>query len=175
VVSALRAIEPLVRGRDVSTPAGLADTARALLHDSQLRWLGPEKGVMHMAIGAVLNALWDRASRAAGLPLWEYLSTLPPEDLVDQVDFRYLTEALDQQQALDILRAAEPGRGSRAAHLRDVGYPAYTTSPGWLGYPDEKMVRLALEAVATGSPRSSSRSAPTSPTTCAACGWRGKR
>ena len=150
VVSALRALEPLVRGREVGTPAGLADTARALLHDSQLRWLGPEKGVIHMAIGAVLNALWDRAARGAGLPLWEYLSTLSPEDLVDQVDFRYLSDALDRQQALDILRAAEPGRGHRAAHLRDVGYPAYTTSPGWLGYTDEKMVRLAREAVADG-------------------------
>jgi len=83
----------------LTAPTRLADTARALLHDSQLRWLGPEKGIMHMAIGAVLNALWDRASRAAGLPLWEYLSTLSPEELVDQVDLRYLTDALDRQQA----------------------------------------------------------------------------
>jgi L-fuconate dehydratase len=150
VVSALRALERLLVGRSVGTPGDLADTARALLHDSQLRWLGPEKGVMHMAIGAVLNALWDRASRAAGLPLWEYLSTLSPEQLVDQVDFRYLTEVLDREAALDLLRAAEPGRVQRAAHLREAGYPAYTTSPGWLGYSDEKLVRLAREAVADG-------------------------
>lgn len=150
VTSALRALAPLVVGRAVGTPAEIADTARALLHDSQLRWLGPEKGVMHMAIGAVLNALWDRQSRAAGQPLWAYLSGLSPEEIVDQVDFRYLTDALDREQALEILWAAEPGRAQRAAHLRDVGYPAYTTSPGWLGYSDEKMVRLAHEAVADG-------------------------
>lgn len=150
VVSALHALEPMLVGRSVGTPGDLADTARALLHDSQLRWLGPEKGVMHMAIGAVINALWDRQARAAGQPLWAYLSSLSPEELVEQVDFRYLTDALDREQALDILRAAEPGRAERAAHLREVGYPAYTTSPGWLGYSDEKLVRLAKEAVADG-------------------------
>lgn len=150
VVTALQAVKSLLVGRPVGTPHDLADTARALLHDSQLRWLGPEKGVMHMAIGAVLNALWDRQSRAAGVPLWEYLAFLSPEELVDQVDFRYLSDALDREQALDILRAAEPTRHERAQHLRSVGYPAYTTSPGWLGYSDEKMVRLAREAVADG-------------------------
>ena len=150
VVTALTALEPLLLGRPVGTPHDLAETARALLHDSQLRWLGPEKGVMHMAIGAVLNALWDRQSRVAGRPLWEYLSFLSSEELVDQVDFRYLSDALDRDEALDILRAAEPGREQRAAHLREVGYPAYTTSPGWLGYSDEKMLRLAHEAVADG-------------------------
>ncbi|GAA2009339.1 mandelate racemase [Nocardioides kribbensis] len=150
VVAALQALAPLLTGRSVGGPHELAETSRALLHDSQLRWLGPEKGVMHMAIGAVVNALWDRQARAAGAPLWEYLSFLSPEELVDQVDFRYLTDALDREQALDILRAAEPGREQRAGLLRAQGYPAYTTSPGWLGYSDEKMIRLAEEAVAEG-------------------------
>ncbi|MGB3764808.1 MAG: enolase C-terminal domain-like protein [Ornithinimicrobium sp.] len=150
VVAALQALTPLLVGRGVGGPHELAETARALLHDSQLRWLGPEKGVMHMAIGAVLNALWDRQSRAAGVPLWEHLSSLSPEEIVDQVDFRYLSDALDRDQALDLLRAAEPGRDERIRLLRAEGYPAYTTSPGWLGYSDQKMVRLAEEAVADG-------------------------
>ena len=150
VVAALQALQPLVLGRPVGTPAELADTARALLHDSQLRWLGPEKGVMHMAIGAVLNALWDRQARAAGLPLWQLLAGMTPEELLDQVDFRYLSDALTPAQALDLLEAAEPGREQRTAALLERGYPAYTTSAGWLGYPDEKVVRLAREAVADG-------------------------
>jgi L-fuconate dehydratase len=150
VVSALAALEPLVVGRPAGTPGEVAETYRALIHDSQLRWLGPEKGVMHMAIGAVVNALWDRLSRDAGMPLWEYLATRSPEELVDQVDFRYLTDALDPSEALDILKHAVPGRAERLAHLKEAGYPAYTTSPGWLGYDDEKLVRLAHEAVADG-------------------------
>jgi L-fuconate dehydratase len=150
VVSALAALAPLVVGQEVGTPGDVADTYRALIHDSQLRWLGPEKGVMHMAIGAVVNALWDRLSRAAGLPLWEYLGTLSPEELVDQVDFRYLTDALAPSEARDILEGAVPGRAERIAHLKQHGYPAYTTSPGWLGYSDDKLVRLAHEAVADG-------------------------
>jgi L-fuconate dehydratase len=150
VVAALAALVPLVIGRAVGTAGDVADTYRALIHDSQLRWLGPEKGVMHMAIGAVVNALWDRLSRAAGMPLWEYLGTLSPEELVDQVDFRYLTDALDPSEALDILKDAVPCRDERIANLKKVGYPAYTTSPGWLGYSDDKLVRLAREAVAEG-------------------------
>jgi L-fuconate dehydratase len=103
-----------------------------------------------MAIGAVVNAAWDLAARLAGKPVWQFLAELPPEDLVDLVDFRYLTDALTRDEALAILRAAEPGRAERAARLRERGYPAYTTSPGWLGYSDEKMVQLAKEAVAEG-------------------------
>jgi L-fuconate dehydratase len=134
----------------VSAVADLAELSRALVHDSQLRWLGPEKGVMHMAIGAVLNALWDHAARREGKPLWRLLSELSPEALVDLVDFRYLTDALTPPQALELLQAAEPGRQARTRQLLADGYPAYTTTPGWLGYSDEKMVRLAREAVADG-------------------------
>jgi L-fuconate dehydratase len=125
-------------------------TWRLMAHDSQLRWLGPEKGVMHMAIGAVVNALWDLKAKRAGLPLWELLSNMGPEELVALVDFRYLTDALTPDEALAILRAAEPGKEQRKVALRAEGYPAYTTTPGWLGYSDEKLTRLAKEAVADG-------------------------
>jgi L-fuconate dehydratase len=149
-LAAIRALEPLLAGRAVGAVADLAEAHRALLHDSQLRWLGPEKGVLQMAIGAVLNALWDRAARVAGRPLWQLLARLSPEELLDQVDFRYLTDALTPARALELLQAAEPGRAAREAELLAGGYPAYTTTPGWLGYSDEKLVRLSREAVADG-------------------------
>ena len=125
-------------------------TYRRFVYDSQLRWLGPEKGVMHMAIGAVVNALWDLKAKRAGLPLWQLVSQLSPEELVDLVDFRYLTDALTPAEAMEILRRAVPGRAERTAALLERGYPAYTTTPGWLGYSDDKMVRLARQAVADG-------------------------
>lgn len=150
-VAAIRALADHVLGRDVE--AALADmgaTWSSFVDDSPLRWLGPEKGVMHMAIAAVVNALWDLKAKRAGLPLWDLLSRMSPEELVALVDFRYLTDALTPQDALEMLRAAEPGRAERRAALLERGYPAYTTTPGWLGYSDEKLVRLAKEAVADG-------------------------
>jgi len=150
-VAAIRALETHVVGRPVpDSPELLADLYRRLVGDSQLRWLGPEKGVMHMAIGAVINAAWDLASRRAGLPLWQYIASLTPAQLVEQIDFRYLTDALTPDEALEILRRAEPGRSERAERLLGRGYPAYTTSAGWLGYDDAKVERLAREAVADG-------------------------
>ncbi|QDL73880.1 fuconate dehydratase [Streptomyces malaysiensis subsp. malaysiensis] len=149
--AAIRSLLPHVVGRPAPlTAADLAALHRELTHDSQLRWLGPEKGVMHMAAGAVVNAAWDLAARQAGKPLWRFLADMSPEELVGLVDFRYLSDALTRDEALAILRAAEPGRAERAALLRERGYPAYTTSPGWLGYSDEKMIKLAQEAVAEG-------------------------
>ena len=134
-------------GRDVEELlADMGATSRLLLHDSQLRWLGPEKGVMHMAIGAVINALWDLKAKRAGMPLWQLLSRMSPEEIVDLVDFRYLSDALTREEALEILRAAEPGRADREQQLLAEGYPAYTTTPGWLGYSDEKLTRLCKEA-----------------------------
>ncbi|GAB2794075.1 L-fuconate dehydratase [Streptomyces daliensis] len=151
VVAALEALRPYVVGRPLAEVTGdLGGFHRELTHDSQLRWLGPEKGVMHMAAGAVVNAAWDLAAKRAGLPLWEYLASFSPEELVALVDFRHLTDALTPEDALGLLRAAEPGRAERTARLRAHGYPAYTTSPGWLGYADDKLVRLAKEAVADG-------------------------
>ncbi len=149
--AALAALAPMVVGQDVDEViADLGSFARRLTSDSQLRWLGPEKGVMHMAIGAVINAAWDMAARRAGKPLWRFIADMTPEQIVAQIDFRYLTDALTPEQALDILRAAEPGKAARIERLLAEGYPAYTTSPGWLGYTDEKMQRLAREAVAEG-------------------------
>jgi L-fuconate dehydratase len=151
VAAAIGTLRPYVVGRPVDSVTGdLGAFYRLLTHDSQLRWLGPEKGVMHMAAGAVVNAAWDLAARQAGRPVWELLSGMSPEQIVDLVDFRYLSDALTREDALEILRRAEPGRAERAALLRREGYPAYTTEPGWLGYDDEKLARLAKEAVAAG-------------------------
>ena len=150
-VAAIRALAPFVVGRDVAqTCAAMGEFGRELTGDSQLRWLGPEKGVAHMASGAVINAVWDLRAKREGKPLWKLLADLSPGELVDLVDFRYVTDALTRDEALAILRSAEPGRAEREARLRAEGYPAYTTSPGWLGYDDGKLRRLARAAVADG-------------------------
>src|SRR4051794_17866424 len=149
--AAIEALRDHVLGLDVeATLADLGGFWKSLVHDSQLRWLGPEKGVMHMAIGAVVNAAWDLAAKRAGVPLWKLLADLTPEQIVDLVDFRYLTDALTRDEALAILNNALPGRAEREKQLRAAGYPAYTTTPGWLGYTDDKLVRLCHEAVAEG-------------------------
>jgi L-fuconate dehydratase len=150
-VAAIDALAGHLIGRDVEALlADLGGTWRELVYDSQLRWLGPEKGVMHMAIGAAINALWDLKAKREGKPLWLLLSELSPEQLVDLVDFRYLTDAMTRDEALGILRRAEPGRAGRRAELAAEGIPAYTTTPGWLGYSDEKLARLCREALDAG-------------------------
>ncbi|WP_203581565.1 L-fuconate dehydratase [Microbacterium hibisci] len=150
-VAALDALAGHLVGRELEPLLDdMGATNRELIGDSQLRWLGPEKGVMHMAIGAVVNALWDIKAKRAGLPLWQLLSRMSPEELVALVDFRYLGNALTPDDALRILRAAEPGRDEREQELLATGYPAYTTSPGWLGYSDAKLARLCREAIADG-------------------------
>ncbi|MEU9246051.1 L-fuconate dehydratase [Streptomyces shenzhenensis] len=149
--AAIATLAPHVVGLSVAEVcADLGAFARTLIHDPQLRWLGPEKGAIHMATGAVVNAAWDLAAKRAGKPVWRLLSEMTPEELVAQVDFRWLSDALTPEEALEILRRAEPGREERTARLLERGYPAYTTSPGWLGYSDEKLARLAREAVADG-------------------------
>jgi L-fuconate dehydratase len=145
--AAIDALAPMVLGQSVDD---LGEFARRLTHDSQIRWLGPEKGVMHLAAAALINAAWDLAARIAGKPVWQFLSDMSPSQIVDLVDWRYLTDALTPSEALDLLAVAAPGRSARASSLLARGYPAYTTSPGWLGYSDEKLVRLAKEAVADG-------------------------
>ncbi|SCE17109.1 L-fuconate dehydratase [Streptomyces sp. DfronAA-171] len=150
-VAAIEALRPYLLGRSADALcADPASLARDLVGDSQLRWLGPEKGVMHMAIGAVLNAVWDLAAKRRGLPLWRLLAEAEPEWLVAQVDFRYLSDALTPADALGLLTRGREGAAARAGRLRARGYPAYTTSPGWLGYDDEKLARLARRAVADG-------------------------
>ncbi|MFM9369865.1 enolase C-terminal domain-like protein [Streptomyces sp. Da 82-17] len=150
-VAAIAALRPYVVGRPVDALCADPGTLnRDLVGDSQLRWLGPEKGVMHMAIGAVVNAVWDLAAKRARKPLWQHLADADPEWLVSQVDFRYIADALTPERALALLRDGRAGAPERAARLRARGYPGYTTSPGWLGYDDAKLTRLARQAVADG-------------------------
>ncbi|MDX3549319.1 L-fuconate dehydratase [Streptomyces europaeiscabiei] len=150
-VAAIDALRPHVVGRSVQELcADPGSLSRDLIGDSQLRWLGPEKGVMHMAIGAVVNAVWDLASKRAGQPLWRLLAHAEPEWLVSQVDFRYITDALTPEDALTLLREGRTGLAQREDVLLERGYPGYTTSPGWLGYSDGKLTRLAKQAVADG-------------------------
>ncbi len=118
--------------------------------DSQLRWIGPDKGAMHLATGAVVNAVWDLLAKQAGKPVWRLVAEMSPEEIVKIVDFRYLTDALTPEEALAILRRAEPGKAERMAILEREGYACYTTSAGWLGYSDEKLRRLCQEAVDAG-------------------------
>lgn len=150
-VAAVRSLSGMVVGLPVeellADPGALA---RRLIGDSQIRWLGPEKGVVHMAAGGLVNAVWDLAARRAEKPLWKLLADLTPEQLVQQIDFRYLRDALTEHEALALLREAAAGRAEREQLLRDEGYPAYTTTPGWLGYDDEKLGRLCREAVDAG-------------------------
>src|SRR4051794_3408673 len=141
-LAAVRAVAEQVRGEDVEALlSDMGGTWRRLVHDSQLRWLGPEKGVMHMAIGAVVNALWDLKAKRAGRPLWLLLSEMSPEEIVDLVDFRYLTDALTPGQALEILQAAAPGREERRRTREEHRYPGYPTTPGGLGYRDRTLRR----------------------------------
>jgi L-fuconate dehydratase len=124
---------------------------RELAADSQLRWLGPEKGVVHIALAAVMNAVWDLAARLAGKPLWRLLAEMTPRELVAATDFRYLSDVITPDEALDMLQEMAPTRGERVADLRRRGgYPCYTTSAGWLGYDDDTLRRLLKDAVDAG-------------------------
>ena len=138
-------------GRDIREICdNLGETYRGLKRDSQLRWLGPDKGVEHLALGAVMNAVWDLAARRAGKPLWKLLVDMPAEEIVDAVDLTYLSDALTREEALGILTGLTPSRNGRIQQLAKNGYPCYTTSAGWLGYSDEKLRRLCQEAVDQG-------------------------
>jgi L-fuconate dehydratase len=148
------AIEQIARrARELTVPEIVGDLggfSRHLRSDSQLRWLGPDKGIVHLATAAVINAAWDLAAKLAGKPVWKLLSDLSPRQIVDLVDWRYLRDALTPEAALELLRRAEPGRSERETRVRRDGYPAYTTSAGWLGYDDEKLRRLCERAVDDG-------------------------
>jgi L-fuconate dehydratase len=150
-VAAIDALEPLVAGLDLDAVfADMAGFWRALVTDSQLRWLGPEKGVIHMATAAVVNAVWDVYAKREGKPLWRLLAEMTPEEQVGLVDFRYLSDALTRDEALDLLESRAAGKTARMETLQSAGIPAYTTSPGWLGYSDEKLRRLIREALGDG-------------------------
>ncbi|MDQ0455727.1 L-fuconate dehydratase [Rhizobium paknamense] len=148
---AIEALRHLVVGVDLSDiRAAPGAFWRKLTGDSQLRWIGPDKGAMHLATGAVVNALWDAMAKEAGLPVWKFIATMTPEEIADIVDYRYLTDALTRDEAVALLTRAEAGRAERIATLEQEGYPCYTTSAGWLGYNDAKLRRLAGEAVEQG-------------------------
>jgi L-fuconate dehydratase len=149
--AAIEAMRHLVLGLDL---AWISENPgrfwRHVTSDSQLRWIGPDKGAIHLATGAVVNAVWDLLAKQAGKPVWRLVADMSPEEIVDIVDFRYLTDAITRDEALEILRRAEPGKAERIASLKETGYPCYTTSAGWLGYPDDKLRRLCREAVEAG-------------------------
>jgi L-fuconate dehydratase len=150
-VAAVESLAPFVIGRRVEEI--LAEPGAfwmGLVGDGQLRWVGPEKGVIHLATSAIVNAVWDLLAKRAGVPLWKLLVEMSPDQVVRAIPFRHITDALTPAEALQILQRQEDGRVRREAELRDVGYPAYTTSSGWLGYPDDKIRRLARAGLAAG-------------------------
>ena len=150
-VAAVQALARHVRGKTLEDiTADMRGFFRSLTQDVQLRWLGPEKGILHMATGAVINAVWDLWAKREGKPLWKLVVDMPPDQLVSCLDFSYITDALTPEEALAILNRLAPTRPAREEEMRRDGYPAYTTSTGWLGYPDEKVRRLCREAIAAG-------------------------
>lgn len=150
-VAAIEALAPRLVGRTLgSFTQDMGAFWRHVTGDSQLRWVGPEKGVIHLATAAVVNAVWDLYAKHEGKPLWKLLSDMSPEELVRCVPFRYITDAITPEEALGILRANEESKAEREAEMLEKGFPAYTTSAGWLGYPDEKVRRLCRGAVEAG-------------------------
>lgn len=149
--AAIEAMRHLVVGLDLAdVQAAPAQFWRKLTGDSQLRWIGPDKGAMHLAAGAVVNAVWDLWAKAVGKPVWRLVADMSPEELVNCIDFRYLTDCITREEALDLLTKAAQGKAERTDILLREGYPCYTTSAGWLGYSDEKLARLCQEAIDEG-------------------------
>ncbi len=149
--AAIEAMRHLVVGQDLERmKENPGKFWRHLTGDSQLRWIGPDKGAMHLAVGAVVNAFWDLWAKEASKPIWRLVADMTPEQIVDIVDFRYLTDAIAREEALAILRKAEAGKAARIATLEREGYACYTTSAGWLGYDDDKLRRLCKEAIDAG-------------------------
>ncbi|HSP17828.1 MAG TPA: L-fuconate dehydratase [Thermoanaerobaculia bacterium] len=150
-VAAVKALQHHVIGRRLDEIIGdFRGFVRDLTRDKQLRWLGPEKGILHMATGALINAVWDLWAKREGKPMWKLLTDLTPEQIVSAIDFSYISDVLTPNDALEILRRQLPGKAAREAEMRRDGFPAYTTSTGWLGYSDEKVCRLCREAIDKG-------------------------
>ncbi|TDW59941.1 L-fuconate dehydratase [Novosphingobium sp. PhB55] len=150
-VAAIEALRPLVVGLELDWIRD--DPGRFWRHvtgDSQLRWIGPDKGAMHMAAGAVVNAVWDWWAKVEGKPLWRLIGEMSPEQIVRAIDFRYMTDCIGPEEALELLTRKAQGKAKRVERLLESGFPCYTTSAGWLGYPDDKLRRLAQEAVDAG-------------------------
>ena len=148
---AVELLTPFVVGKTIeSIHSDMAGFWREITGDSQLRWVGPEKGVIHMATAAVVNAVWDLLGKHQQKPLWKLLVDMTPEELVGCIDFRYISDALSPEQATEMLAAQQATRAEREAELIDRGYPASTTSAGWLGYSDEKLRQLCQNSLAQG-------------------------
>lgn len=149
--AAIEALKPLVVGLDMAWVAeDMGRFWRHITSDSQLRWIGPDKGAIHLATGAVVNAVWDLWAKMEGVPVWKLVSRMRPEEIVKLIDFRYITDCITPEEALAMLQAQEPGKAERLATLEREGYPCYTTSAGWLGYDDAKLRRLCQEAIDAG-------------------------
>ena len=150
-IEAIKSLSYLIIGKDLeSFTRDMASFWKMITGDSQLRWLGPEKGIIHLATGAIVNAVWDLYAKAEGKPLWKLLADMSPEQLVSCVDFTYITDAITPAEATAMLKKMEATKQERIDYLLQNGYPAYTTSAGWLGYSDEKMRKLCREAKAEG-------------------------
>lgn len=150
-VAAIESLAPLLIGKSLeSFTSNMGEFWKMITGDSQLRWLGPEKGVIHLATGALVNAVWDLFAKVENKPLWKLLADMTSEELVSCIDFTYITDAITPQEALEILKKNENTKQQREEELLKNGYPAYTTSAGWLGYSDEKMRRLCKEAKEAG-------------------------
>lgn len=148
---AIKAMSHLVIGTDLAKVLeNPGQYWRHLTSDSQLRWIGPDKGAMHLATGAVVNAVWDLLAKQAGKPVWQLVADMSAEEIADIVDYRYLTDVLSREDALAILKKAKAGKAARVETLKNEGYPCYTTSAGWLGYDDDKLRRLCKEAIDAG-------------------------
>jgi L-fuconate dehydratase len=148
---AIQSLSYLLIGKSVgSFTQNMGQFWTMITGDSQLRWLGPEKGVIHLATGALVNAVWDLYAKIKKKPLWQLVADMSPEELVRCIDFTYITDAINKEEALQILKEKEKGKEARRTHLMENGYPAYTTSAGWLGYSDEKIRRLCREAKKEG-------------------------
>ncbi|RVE58666.1 hypothetical protein OJAV_G00196690 [Oryzias javanicus] len=151
VVCAVQALTALVVGKSLEEIVkDFRGFYRLLTSDGQMRWLGPEKGVIHLATAALLNAVWDLWARAEGKPLWKLLVDMSPEQLVSCIDFRYITDALTEEQALELLVRAREGKQQREDEMLREGYPAYTTSCAWLGYSDQQLKQLCTDALKSG-------------------------
>ena len=149
--AAIRALAPLVLGVDLDwIKEDGARFWRRITGDSQLRWIGPDKGAIHMATGAIVNAVWDLWAKAERKPVWRLVADMRPEEIVALVDFRYLTDAITPDESLDILSRCAAGKQERIARIEKSGYPCYTTSAGWLGYSDDQLRRLCQMAVDEG-------------------------
>lgn len=148
---AIQSLSHLLIGKQLSDfTSDMGGFWKMITGDSQLRWLGPEKGVIHLATGAIVNAVWDLYTKVEGKPLWKLIAEMSPEEIVKCVDFTYITDAITPDEALDILSKQETSKDERIENLLQNGYPAYTTSAGWLGYSDEKIRQLSREAKAEG-------------------------